>query len=170
MDAGETSNLLVQTSKSILSLGQMDLALIFRVDQEDDIDQMLSGAESYEDDQGMERKQKRVRDLLRSLNRLSEGLFATIRVAERQITVLDDLHRVFLTCYQTKAKDYEKGHPLRRNPLHKDTITIPIFSGDPEQIWPNALDTVDEVVRERKCFIKKVEKLVENMDVRRKIV
>jgi len=170
MDTGEASNFLVQTSKSIPSFGRMNPALIFRGDQEDDIDQMLSGAESYEDDQGMERKQKRVRDLLRALNRLSANLFAAISVAERQITILDDLHKVFLTSYQTKTKDYEKGHPLRRNPLHKDTITIPIFSGDPEQIWPNALDTIDEVVRERKCFIKKVERLVENMDIRRKIV
>jgi len=170
MGVEEASNLLVRTCKSILSFGQRNLALIFREYQEDDIDQMLSDAESYEDDQGMERKQKRVRDLLGALNRLSVDLFAAISVAERQITVLDDLHRVFLTSYQTKTKDYENGHPLRRNPLHKDTITIPIFSGDPEQIWPNALDTIDEVVRERKCFIKKIEKLVGSMDIRRKIV
>lgn len=49
-------------------------------------------------------------------------------------------------------------------------MPIPILSENPEQIWPKTLDTVDEVVRERKSFIKRVRELVENMEVRRKIV
>ena len=36
--------------------------------------------------------------------------------------------------------------------------------------YPRCLDTIDEVVPERKSFIKKVKELVENMDIRRKIV
>ena len=116
------------------------------------------------------RKQKRVRGLLTDLNRLSANLFAAISVAERQITVLQDLHSVFSTSYRTKTKHHEKGYPLQRNPLHKNVVTIPILSENPEQIWPNTLDTIDEVVRERKCFIKEVKELVENMEVRRKIV
>ena len=121
-------------------------------------------------DRVQKRKQKRIRDLLTALNRLSGDLFAAISVAERQITVLQDLHSIFLTSYRTKTKTYEKGYPLRRNPFYNNTLTIPILSENPEQIWPNTLDTIDEVVRERKSFINKVEKLVENMDIRRKIV
>ena len=116
------------------------------------------------------RKQKRVRDLLKALNKLSADLFATIRVAERQIVVLQDLHSVFLASYRTKTRDYEKGYPLRRNPFDQNTISIPILSEHPEQIWPNTLDTIDEVVRKRKSFIKRIRDLVENMDIRRKIV
>ena len=188
----------------------MNLELILGDEQEEDIDQMISDAEKYEDDQGMmripddeplelklppgvelteeersgwevetnrarqnkiqKRKQKRVRELLTALNSLSADLFAALNVAERQIAVLQDLHSVFLTSYRTKTKDYEKGYPLRRNPFHKNIVTIPILSENPEQIWPNTLDTIDEVVRERESFIKKVKELVENMDIRRKIV
>ncbi|PUU79845.1 hypothetical protein B9Z19DRAFT_1080732 [Tuber borchii] len=177
---------------------------------EEDIDQMISDAKTYEDNQGMEitpddnpqnltpsikeklttkerlkwdedydrarqnkvhkRKQRRVRDLLTALNRLSADLFAAISVAERQIAVLQDLYNIFLTSYRTKTKDYEKGYPLRRNPFHKNIVTIPILSENPEQIWPNTLDTIDEVVRERKFFIQEVKELVENMDIRRKIL
>ena len=117
-----------------------------------------------------ERKQRKVRGLLTSLSRLSAALFAAISVAERQIAVLQDLHSLFLTSYRTKTKEYEKGYPLRRNPFHRNVASIPILSENPEQIWPNTLDTIDEVVRERKSFIKKVKGLVENMDIRRKIV
>jgi len=188
----------------------MNPAVIFEGDQEEDINQMISDAEIYEDDQGMKRipddeplhlelppgvnlteeeiskwevdyhrarqdeiqkrKQKRVRDLLTALNRLSADLFAAISVAERQIAVLQDLHSVFLTSYLTRTKDYEEQRLPRRNPFHKNVAPIPILSENFEQIWPNTLDTIDEVVRERKSFIKKVEKLVENMDIRRKIV
>ena len=117
-----------------------------------------------------QRKQRRVRDLLASLNRLSADLFAAISVAERQISILHDLHSVFLTSYRTKTKDYEKGYPLRQNPFYKNIAPVSIFSENSEQIWPNALDTFDEGVRERKCFIRKIKELVENMDIRRKIV
>ena len=116
------------------------------------------------------RKQQRVRDLLTALNKVSADLFATISVAKRQIAVLQDLHSVFLTSYRTKTKEYEKGYPLRWNPFHRNAATIPILSENPEQIWPNTLDTINEVVREREFFIKEVKELVENMDIRRKIV
>ena len=129
---------------------------------------MISGAGIYKDDQ--EAKQKGVQDLLTNLNKLSADLFAAISVAERQIAVLQDLHSVFLTSYRTKAKDGEKGYPLRRNPFYRNVVPIPILLENPEQIWPNTLDTIDEVVRERKSFIKKVRELVKNMDIRRKIV
>ena len=188
----------------------MNLELIPGGGQEEDIDQMISDAEKYEDDQGMKRipddeplhlipplvvtfteeerskwyedygrarqdniqrrKQQRVRGLLTALNGLSADLFAAISVAERQITVLQDLHSVFLTSYRTKTKHHEKGLPIQRNPFHKNIVTIPILSENPEQIWPNTLDTINEVVRERESFIKKVKELVENMDIRRKIV
>ena len=116
------------------------------------------------------RKQRRVRDLVASLNRLSADLFAAISVAERQIAVLQDLHCLFLTCCRTKIKDYEKEYPLRQNPFYKNIVPIPIFSENSGKILPNTLETIDEVVRERKCFIEKVKELVENMDTRRKIV
>ena len=189
----------------------MDLELIFGDSQEGDIDKMISDAEVYENDQGMERipqdepqrvklptglnfteeeeyqlevelydrarqkniqkrKQKRVRDLLTVLNGLSANLFAALSVAERQIAVLQDLHSIFFTSYRTKSKDYEKGYPLRRNPFHKNVVTIPILSENPEQMWPNTLETINEVVRERESFIKNIKELVENMDIRRKIV
>ncbi|PUU82950.1 hypothetical protein B9Z19DRAFT_1190011 [Tuber borchii] len=135
---------------------------------EEDIDRMISDADLNKDDQAA--KQKRVQDLLVALNRLSADFFAAISVAERQIAVLQDLHSVFLTSYRTKTKDYEKGYPLRRNPFYRNVVPIPILLENPEQIWPNTLDTIDEVVRERESFIKKVGKLVENMDIRRKIL
>ena len=115
-------------------------------------------------------KQEGVRDLLTAFNRLSADLFAAISLAERQIAVLQDLHSVFLTSYRTKSKDYVKGCLPLRNPFHRNVLQIPILSENPEQIWTRTLDTVDEVVRERKSFIKRVRELVENMEVRRKIV
>ena len=127
---------------------------------------MISGAGIYGDDRGRERG----RDPLAALNKLSGDLFAAISVAKRQIAVLRDLHSVFLTSYRTKTKDYEKGYPLRRNPFHRNVAPIPILLENPEQIWPNTLDTIDEVVRGRESFIKEVEELVKNMDIRRKIV
>ena len=137
--------------------------------QEEDIDQIISDTKVYEDDEGMKKKQERVHDVLVTLSRLSADLFAAINVAERQIAVLQDVHSVFLISYRIKTKDYEKGY-LRRNPFYRSATPIPILSENSEQIWPNTLGTIDEVVRERKSFIKKVKELVENMDIRRKIV
>ena len=136
-------------------------------------EERLECKENYErarKDNVLKRKQRRVQKLFASINKLSAALFATISVAERQIAVLQDLHNVFSTSYRTKTKDYERGYPLRRNPLYRNVVPIPILSENPEQIWPNTLDTITEVVRERKDFIKKVKELVENMDIRRKIV
>ena len=131
---------------------------------------MISDARTYEDDEGMKRKQDRVRGLLASLEILAAGFFAAISVAERQIVVLRDLQSVFLTSYRTKFRCNEEGYPLRRNPFYNNTLAIPILCENPEQIWPNTLETIDEVVRERECFIRKIRGLVENMDTRRKIV
>jgi len=116
------------------------------------------------------RKQRRIRDLMASLNMLSASLLAAISVAERQIAVLQNLHDLFFTSCRTKTEGYEKGHPLRENPFYKNIAPIPILSEGSNQIWPSTLDAIDEVVRERKCFIQKVKELVENMDMRRKIV
>ena len=131
---------------------------------------MISDAEIYEDDQGMKRKQKRVQDLLISLNRLSAGLVAAIGVVERQIAVLQDLQSLFMASCRTKIQNYEKGCPLRQNSFYKNIAPIPILSENSDQIWPNTLDTIDEMVRERKCFITKIGALVENMKTKRKIV
>ena len=116
------------------------------------------------------RKQKRVRGLLTALNSLSAELFAATSVAERQIAILQNLHNVFSASHRTKTKDHEKGYPVRQNPFYKNFSPIPILSENSEQTWPNTLDAIDEVVRERTFFIKKVKELVENMDIRRKIV
>ena len=131
---------------------------------------MISDARTYEDDRGMKRKQDRIQDLLTSLDVLAAGFFAAISVAERQIVVLKDLHSVFLTSYRTKLRCYEEGYPLRRNPFYNNIVRIPILCENLEQILPDTLETIDEVVRERECFIRKIKGLVENMDIRRKIV
>jgi len=112
---------------------------------------------------------KRVRDLLASLNRLSAGLFASIRVAERQITVLRDIHSIFSISYKRKTRDREEIYPLRQNPFQNMAKT-PIPLGNPEQIWPDTLDTIDQVVRERKYLIEKFKMLVENMGISKEIV
>jgi len=116
------------------------------------------------------RKQRRTRDLIASLNMLSASLLAAISVAERQIAVLQNLHDLFFTSCGTKTEGYENGHPLRENPFYKNIAPIPILSEGSNQMWPNTLGAIGEVVRERKCFIQKVKELVENMDIRRKIV
>ncbi|PUU79857.1 hypothetical protein B9Z19DRAFT_1124564 [Tuber borchii] len=169
------------------TLGKLQASLY---NLEENIDQMISDQKAHDHGQGMARipddarpkwaaltkegpsdfdehyervrknndwkkKQMRVQFLLASLNGLSAALFATINVAERQFAVLQDLHSVFLTSYRTKTKDGEKGYPLRRNPFFKN---------------PNTLDTIDEVVREKESFIKKIKGLVENMEVRREIL
>ena len=133
-----------------------------------------------EDQQGWREKDERtrqdnvlkrkLRDLLASFNRLSAALFAAISVAERQIAVLQDLHSVFLTRHRTKAEPGETGYPLQRNPFYRNIVPIPVLSEHPQHISQNTLNTIDEVVRERKDFIKKIKELVENMDIRRKIV
>ncbi|CUS12900.1 unnamed protein product [Tuber aestivum] len=132
---------------------------------EDDIDQMISD-EGKEGVDAQERRQ-RGRGLLTSINRLSTSLFAAISVAERQITVLQDLHSMFLTSYRTKTSGRRVGS---RNPFHRNTVLIPVLSENREQIWPSTLDTIDEVVRERKAFIGKIKELVENTDIKRKIL
>jgi len=143
---------------------------------------MISCAKAYENDKriaGMSLSDEGLnwdgyyegaRDYITSLNRLSANLFAASSVAERQIAILRDLHTVFLTSYRTKTSHYENGCPLRRNLFHKNIIPIPILSESPKQLWQNTLETIDELVRERECFISKITRLVENMEIRRKIV
>jgi len=118
----------------------------------------------------MKRRQDTVGDIITSINNLTADLFAAISVVERQIAVLQDLHAVLLSSYRTKYKAYEKGYPLRPNPFHRNIASIPVLSENPEQIWPHTLDTIDEVVRERKSFIEKIKELVENTEIRRKSV
>jgi len=116
------------------------------------------------------RKQRRVRDLLTSLNSLSAALFAAISVAERQTVVLQDLHKIFFTSYRTKTKYHERKYSSHRNPCYKRVPRISILSEYPEQAWRNIFDIIDEMVEERKSFVQKIKELVENMDVRRNIV
>ncbi|PUU82955.1 hypothetical protein B9Z19DRAFT_1119907 [Tuber borchii] len=164
---------------------------------EEDIDQMISDAKTYQDNQkqrgipadrlrqlslGMifskdhERsrreivlkiKQRSARNIA-SINRLSAGQSAAIKVAERQIALLQNLHTLFLTSYLTKTKDREKRYPLQKTSFWKGPI--PILSEYPEQVWLNILDAIDEVVRERKSFIREIKELVEMLDVKRKIL
>jgi len=169
----------------------MNSSLIFEDDQEGDIDQGISYSNPDKDivpietiylplqklsvwqvkEEGVVREKCwRLKDLIASLNRLSASFLAAISVAERQIAVLQDLHDLFLTSCRTKFKGYEKGYELGENPLYKNIAPIPILSENSEQILPNTLDAIDEIVRQRECFIKKVKELVENMDTRRKIV
>ena len=140
--------------------------MIFEQNQEAGIDQAMFDEQREGAGVGMER----VPSLLNSLNSLSAISFATISVTERQVVLLQDLHRVFSTSYQTKTKDGEKEYLLRENPFFKDIVLTPILSEYPERGWPNILGTIDEVVGERKSFIKKIKGLIENMGVKRKIV
>ena len=112
-------------------------------------------------------KQRSVRNIA-SINRLSAGLSAAIKVAERQIALLQNLHTVFLTSYRTKTKDREKRYPPQKT--HFWTGPIPVLSEYPEQAWQNILDAIDEVVRERKSFIREIKELVGMLDIKRKIV
>jgi len=116
------------------------------------------------------RKQGRIRALISSLNWLASSLLAAFSVAERQIAVLQNLHDLFFTSRRTEIKGLEKGYPLRGNPFYTNIAPIPILSEISDQVWANTLGAIDEVVRERQCFMKKVRKLVESMDIRRKIV
>ncbi|KAG0128939.1 hypothetical protein HOY82DRAFT_621337, partial [Tuber indicum] len=160
---------------------------------EEDIDQLISFAKSYDHNQGMEeipvgaspaervhtrareqevrkREQSRVRDLLTSLNRLSAALFAAISVAERQIVILQDIHNLFSASCRSKAAESDQRYRSRQNPFHKSSAPIPILSENPEQIFPATLDTIDRVVHERKSSILKIRGLIENVDIGRKMV
>ena len=99
---------------------------------------MIFDAKSYE-----EKSKWRVGDLLASLNRLSAGLFSSIRVAERQIAVLQDMHSIFSISYRRKTREGEEIYPLRQNPFQNIALA-PISLENPEQIWPGTLDTIDE--------------------------
>jgi len=116
------------------------------------------------------RKQRRILSLYTSLNRLSASFIAVITVVERQVAILLDLQSLFLTTYRTKTKGSEKGYPSRENPFYKNIAPIPTPSENSEQILLNTLDAIDEVVRERKCFIEKIKALVEIMEIKREIV
>ncbi|PUU82949.1 hypothetical protein B9Z19DRAFT_1061381 [Tuber borchii] len=133
-----------RTGQELWTLKELQKSLCKLDDQEEDIGQVISDAEIYGDGQGRERKQKGVRDIIAALHRFSADLSAATSVAKRQIAVLQDLHSVFSTSYRTKTKDYEKGYPLRRNPFHRNVAPVPILLENPEQIWPNTLDTIDE--------------------------
>ncbi|PUU79595.1 hypothetical protein B9Z19DRAFT_1081323 [Tuber borchii] len=148
---------------------------------EEDINQMILDAKSYEDTQGRARilmwderprrsvTRRGLRDLLASLNRLSAGLFASIMVAERQITILQDIQSIFSISYRRKTRDRKEIYPLRQNPFQNIALA-PISLGNPEQIWPDTLDTIDEVIRERKRLIEKIKMLVENMGISKEIL
>ncbi|KAG0633174.1 hypothetical protein HOY80DRAFT_1107870 [Tuber brumale] len=198
MDNGEVPSLLVQTGLSLFPFRQRHLALIFEADQEEDIDQLISSAKTYDNNQGMvgipadgqlpagvsptenavrrareenvrKGKQSTCRDLLTSLNRLSAALFAAIGVAERQIVVLQDIHNLFSASCRTKVREFDQRYRSGQNPFHKTSAPIPVLSENPEQIFPAILDTIDEVVHERKSFILKIRELVENVDISRKM-
>ena len=47
---------------------------------------------------------------------------------------------------------------------------IPFVLENPQNMWLNTLDTIDEVVGDRKYFIKKIKVLVEIMEIRKEIV
>jgi len=132
----------------------------------------MSDIESIQNDHDyqVEENQKRAQALLTTFNSLSGDFLATLSVVERQVAVLQDLRRVFSTGDPTKAKNSENEYKLRQNPFFKYIALAPILSEYPERVWPNILGTIDEVVRERKSFTKKIKGLVENMDIRRKIV
>ena len=127
----------------------------------------MSKGEVYEGNGGI---RSHFPNFLASLNTLSEGLVAAISVAERQIAVLHDLQTVFSTIYRTKATDPEKGYTLRQSPFVKNIALTPILSEDPEQVWPNILGAIDEVVQERKSFIEKIKGLLKSVETRRYIV
>ena len=127
---------------------------------------MMSAEQAHRGYQEMDR----ARGLLTAINTLLANLFATVSVAERQVAILQDLHRVFSTGHQKEIEDGKSEYQLRQNPFFKDVAQAPILSGYPEPVWPNILGTIDEVFRERKCFIKRVKGLVEHMNIKRKIV
>jgi len=140
------------------------------VHSEEDISQWDKVYERVRQNTVRKRKQARIRHLLTFLNELSASVFAAIGVAERQVAVLQDLHTLFPTSSRAGAGYREKEFPLCQNLLHKKISPIPIVSENPEQMWQNALDTIEEVLRERNSFIKRINVLVENMEVRGEIV
>ena len=125
---------------------------------------MISDTNIYEANHG------RVQEILKSSDSLSAALFAAISVVERQIAVLQDLRGVFLASIRTKARNYEKEYPLPRNPFHENIVPTPVLSENPEQIYPGATDTIETVVREKRCSIEKIKELVKNTEIRRKFV
>ncbi|PWW79093.1 hypothetical protein C7212DRAFT_360614 [Tuber magnatum] len=126
----------------------------------------------HPNDEGAQRKRNRtaVQKLLTSLDTLSADLFAVISMAERQIAILDDLHGVLLASYRTKARNHDERSSLRQNPSHKNVALALTLAENPEQMWQNTSDSIDEVVQKRKSFIKRAERLLENMEIRRKIL
>ncbi|RPB03054.1 hypothetical protein L873DRAFT_1787206 [Choiromyces venosus 120613-1] len=133
---------------------------------EEEIDHAISNAKTGEDNQSIKsipvdmpltlkllialpKQHAEVQRLLISLNSLSAYMFAAISVVERNDKV---------------------NSQRRQNPFHRNPAPIPIFQENPEQIWSNTLDTIKEVDQERKSFIQKIKDLIENMDIRRKIL
>jgi len=116
------------------------------------------------------RKQRRIQEIHASLSNLFASLLAAINLAERQMVVLQDLHSLSSASSRTKTKDYEKGSPLCQRPFYTSIAPIPTPSENSEKIWPNTLVAIDEVIKERKCFIEKIKALVENMEIWREIV
>ncbi|CUS12894.1 unnamed protein product [Tuber aestivum] len=135
---------------------------------EEDIDQMIS--ETVSPKLEPVRQNSNRTEILTSLNRLSADLFAAITVAGRQIEILQGLHSVFSESYRSETSNREEGSSLRLNLFPKGLVPVPVPVKNPEQIWPNTLDAICGAVQERKSFIKQIEKLVENMDIRRKIL
>ncbi|PWW79097.1 hypothetical protein C7212DRAFT_153698 [Tuber magnatum] len=113
-----------------------------------------------------QRNQRRA--LLTSLNRHSAALFSVIMVAERQIELLHDLHRVFSTIYPARTQDHG-GNQSPKNRPYQNIFPRPILLESPGEIQSNSLDTIDELIRERILFIKKIKVLVKNIDNRRSI-
>ena len=188
----------------------MNQPVICEGNQEEDIDQMISDADIYKDNQGMERipadnppnlrrrlgmrptvkeklewdqnyeharqdnvrkrKQRRVQGLHASLSRLSASFLAAISVVERQIAILLNLQRLFLTSHRTETNDYGKEYHLRQTPFYTNIAPILLPLENPDEIWPKTLEAIDEVVRERKCSLEKIKVLVENMEVKKEIV
>ncbi|KAG0633173.1 hypothetical protein HOY80DRAFT_1141617 [Tuber brumale] len=182
--------------QELWTLGKLQASL-FKLEQ--DIDQLIPGAKTHDDNQGTagtpadgqspagvswtERvvkyareenvrkgEQSRLRDLLTSLNRLSAASLAAICVAERQIVVLQDIHNLFSASCRAKVRESDQRYRSRQNPFYKTSVPIPILSENPEQIFPATLDTIDEMVHGRKSFILKIRELADNVDIRRKML
>jgi len=127
--------------------------------QEGEREGQYGGRENHEEARQtsvQKRKQGSIQELFASLNGLSAGLFAATSVAERQVTLLDELRSVFSTSC---------GNPeyLRNASL------IPILSEYPVQV-ATILKTIEELIREREAFIRKVKSLMEYMEIKRYIV
>jgi len=146
---------------------ELELSVILT---EEDRQRQEEEDEQTRKDNVRKRKKRRVRHLLASLNSLSAAFLAALSVAKRQIAILQDVHCLFLTSYEKKTKDYRQGYPLRQKPYHTNTTPILTPLENSQQMWPNSLDAIEEVVRQRECFINKIKELVENIEIRRKFV